>query len=215
MPLTSGKMLLDHERKIKKNLLALKKDMDARDLTDFFIQEEIFDFPDIDKINGYNPNTTDNRNNCFFQLLFQSGERAYDVFLRALRQNQQDYLADLIENTQVNDGQAQATEPFSWIYTIPQNVRSRRLTEKDISRLAQTLGSDWQFVAYDLGLSKVDVDHCIMGYPTPLMQIYSALQKWRVRQPSLCTLDHFVKVVKDCQATSVDSGAMYEIAKNM
>jgi hypothetical protein len=106
-------------------------------------------------------------------------------------------------------------EPFSWIYTIPQNVRSRRLTEKDISRLAQNLGSDWQFVAYDLGLSKVDVDHCIMGNPTPIMQIYSALQKWRVRQPSLCTLDHFVKVVKDCQATSVDSGAMYEIAKNM
>jgi hypothetical protein len=122
MPLTSGKMLLDHERKIKKNLLALKKDMDARDLTDFFIQEEIFDFPDIDKINGYNPNTTDNRNNCFFQLLFQSGERAYDVFLRALRQNQQDYLADLIENTQVNDGQAQATGEYCFIQIVEKNI---------------------------------------------------------------------------------------------
>lgn len=208
-------MLLDHERKIKKNLLALKKDMDARDLTDFFIQEEIFDFPDIDKINGYNPNTTDNRNNCFFQLLFQSGERAYDVFLRALRQNQQDYLADLIENTQVNDGQAQATEPHSWINTIPQHVRFRTLTEKDISRFAQTLGNDWQMVAFDFGLSKVEIDHCMMENQTPVMQIYSALNKWRVRNMDACTLNNFVQKLKDCQATSVDWKQMERIARGM
>ena len=107
MPVTSGKMHLDKERKIKRNLLALKRDIDAKDLCDFFIQEEIFDFPDTDQINGFNPNTTENRNSCFFKLLFQSGERAYDVFLNALRQNQQEYLADMIENTQINDGAAQ------------------------------------------------------------------------------------------------------------
>lgn len=100
-------MQLEQERKIKRNILALKRDIDAKDLLDFFIEQEVFDFPDVEKINGFNPNTTESRNNCFFQLLFQSGNRAYDVFLYALRQTQLDHLADLIENTQVNDGAVQ------------------------------------------------------------------------------------------------------------
>ncbi|XP_045164985.2 uncharacterized protein LOC128546145 isoform X2 [Mercenaria mercenaria] len=216
MPLTSGKMQLDKERKIKRNLLALKRDMDAKDLTDYFIEQEIFDFPDVERINGYNPNTTDNRNNCFFQLLFQSGDRAYDVFLYSLRQNQQEHLADMIDNTQLNDGAAQQqAEPHSWIYNMPPNVRFRRFTEKDVSRFAQTLGNDWQLVAYELGLTKVEVDHCIMEQHTPVMQIYAALQKWRVKNPAACTLDNFVNVVRDCQATSVDWDQMYKTAASM
>ena len=104
MPLTNGKMGTTHERKIKKNLIYLKKNMDAKDLTDYFIQEEVFDFPDIDMIKGFNPNTTESRNDCFFKLLFMSGPNAYNVFLESLRINGQDFLADKIEGTHVEGG---------------------------------------------------------------------------------------------------------------
>ena len=104
MPLTKGKMRKDHERKIMKNLVALKQDMDAKDLVDWFIQEEIFDFADNDIINGYNPNTASNRNNAFFKLLFNSGPQAYEVFLKALERNGQTHLAERIENTELAGG---------------------------------------------------------------------------------------------------------------
>lgn len=109
MPLTQGKLHPDDERRIKKNIRDLKRDMDAKDLIDYFIEKEIFDFADLEKINGYNPNTSDNRNNCFFILLLQSGPQAYSVFLDSLRVNGQDHLADLVENTQL-EGSAVAAE---------------------------------------------------------------------------------------------------------
>ena len=94
----------DHERKIKKNIVALKKDMDAKDLIDWFIQEEIFDFEDHERITGYNPNTAANRNNEFFKLLFNSGPQAYSVFLKALEKNGQSHLTRLVENTVLSGG---------------------------------------------------------------------------------------------------------------
>lgn len=84
-----------------KNIIKLKSDMDAKDLTDYFIQEEILDFRDVEMINGYNPNTSDSRNTCFFRLICDKPDHAYDVFLNALRGNNQGYLADMIEGTEV------------------------------------------------------------------------------------------------------------------
>ena len=104
MPLTSGRMSPEHERKIRKCYIALKRDMDAKDLVDYFITEEIFDPSDSETINGYNPNTTSNRNDAFFRLLFNSGDRAYTVFLTALERNGQPHLAEMVENTVFVDG---------------------------------------------------------------------------------------------------------------
>ena len=107
-------------------------------------------------------------------------------------------------------------EPFSWINTIPEHVRCRRLAEKELGRLAQTLGNDWTLVAFEMGLSQVDVDHSKMEYNmNPVMQIHSALQKWRTRKPQSCTLNNFVNIVKDCQATTVDWAKMHKFATEM
>ena len=95
------KMREELKKKIKKNIIQLKRDMDARDLTDYFIQEDILDFNDVEKINGYNPNTSDSRNTCFFGLILDRSDEAYNVFLMALRENSLEYLADMVENTQV------------------------------------------------------------------------------------------------------------------
>ena len=92
-------MSTEHERKIRKCYIELKRDMDAKELVDYFITEEIFDPSDGEVINGYNPNTQSNRNDAFFRLLFDSSDRAYEVFLRALERNGQTHLAQMVENT--------------------------------------------------------------------------------------------------------------------
>ncbi|KAL4227148.1 hypothetical protein ACF0H5_015121 [Mactra antiquata] len=217
MPLTQGKMQIDNERRIKKNLRELKKDMDAKDLVDYFIEKEIFDFPDLEKINGFNPNTTENRNNCFFSLLFQSGNRAYGVFLEALRDHGQQHLAEMIENTELeNAAGADANEPDAWINKINPAVKQRRLQEKDLSRLAQTLGNDWESVVLDMGISQVEIDQCKLDNNSTVMKVYAGLNKWRMRKPDLCTLQNFVRIAKSCdQATTIDWQQMKIIAERM
>lgn len=207
MPLTSGRMSTEHERKIRKCIIALKRDMDAKELVDYFISEEIFDHRDSELINGYNPNTTSNRNDAFFRLLFASGDRAYSVFLEALNRNVQSHLAQMIENTVLNDGaEGDQGDDHRWIAEIPELLRTRRLGERDISKLAQALGSDWEMIMYDLRLTKTDIDHAKMENQfSPTMQIYSALNRWRVRNPTTATLENYLQTCLDCQqCTTID-----------
>ena len=99
MPLTCGRMLPDQEMRIRENQDLLNENVDAKDLVDYFIQEDIFDFSDAEQINGYSPNTRMNRNGCFFELLFNSGPRAFDVLLQALQSERQEFLVEKIMNS--------------------------------------------------------------------------------------------------------------------
>ena len=99
MPVTQGAMPEWQLSKIKRNFRYLKNEIDAKELQDHFVEAEIFDFPDLDAINGYNPDTKENRNNCFFRLMRNAGPKAYDVFLYALRKNGQEYVAERLEET--------------------------------------------------------------------------------------------------------------------
>lgn len=214
MPLTNGKLLVHQEQKIKKNYRMLKTDVDAKDLTDFFIEREIFDFPDVDKINNYNPNTQENRNNCFFQLLFQSGPRAYDVFLYALRQNKLDHIVDILERTEVTASTAE--DSASFMTSIPESVRLARLSERDLSRLAQSLGVDWEMVPLQMGLTQAQIEQCKMENPYSVpMQVYACLNKWRLRESRNATLDQFVRTLIDCQSTTVDWALIHNVAQQM
>ena len=94
----------------------------------------------------------------------------------------------------------------SWIGNIPEPLRTRRLGEREISKLAQALGSDWEMIMYDLQLTKADIDHAKMENQfSPTMQIYSALNRWRVRNPTTATLENFLRTCVDCQqCTTID-----------
>jgi len=90
----------DLKKKISRNIIEIKRDIDAQELTDFFIAEEVLSFDEVDQINSYNPNTKENRNNAFLRILLKKDDKAFDVFTGALRQIGFDHLADLILNTE-------------------------------------------------------------------------------------------------------------------
>ena len=93
-----------------------------------------------------------------------------------------------------------------WISEISEPQRTRRLGERDLSKLAQALGSEWELIMYDLGLTKTDIDHAKMENQfAPTMQIYSALNRWRVRNPTTATLENYLRTCLDCQqCTTID-----------
>lgn len=105
--------------------------------------------------------------------------------------------------------------PGAWIAEIPEESRKRRLTERDLSRIAQCFGSDWENVARELGLSEVNIDHCKMENRNSVtMQVYSALYKWRNKVVSGATLEALVGILAHCNSTKIDWQQLERIARN-
>ena len=90
-----------------------------------------------------------------------------------------------------------------WYTAVPDRVKDRRLKERELSRLAPTLGQDWELVVAEMGLSKADVDHAKMDNMSSALQIYACLNKWRSRAVGKATLDNFLKIVGSCQSTTI------------
>ena len=85
----------------------------------------------------------------------------------------------------------------------------------DLSRLAQSLGSDWEVVATELGLSKVEIDHCRMENHTVTMMAYAALNKWRNKVSGEATLTSFISALELCGTTTIDWDTVKKAAQKM
>ena len=107
------------------------------------------------------------------------------------------------------------SDDSSWITSIPHATRTRRMNERDLSKLAQTLAKDWEMVMYDFGLSKADVEHAKMEQMTATMMIYTCLYKWKTRTVNGANLENFVKTVAGCPSVTVDWDRMKRIAQQM
>ncbi|KAK3579405.1 hypothetical protein CHS0354_029713 [Potamilus streckersoni] len=207
MPLQRGEMLPEHKRKILKNFISLKQDVDPKDIVDYFVEQELFDFEDVEKINNYNPNTQANRWQGFSKLLFSCGPKAYEVFLYALEQTKYNDLADAIRNTKVELSSMAEHQPdkLYWTKEVPKEVLTRRITERELSKLSSCLGSEWEMICLDLGVSQVEIDRCKMSNPYSVaMQIYSALNSWRNQQYKDATVDALLKIIAESPSTTVD-----------
>ena len=108
-------------------------------------------------------------------------------------------------------------DEHSWIGNIPEHIRTRGLIERDLSKLAQHLGSAWEQVMFDLGLTNVDTDHAKMENPNSVpMQVFSALNKWRMRNPTTATLENFLRVCVNChQCTTVNWNQIQSIVQQL
>lgn len=207
MPLQRGEMLPEHKKKIMKNYIILKRDVDPKDLVDYFVEQELFDFEDVEKINNYNPNTQANRWQGFGSLLFSCGPKAYEVFLYALEQVKYNDLADAIRNTKVEHSSAadHQLDKLYWTKEIPKDVLTRRITERELSKLSSCLGSEWEMVCLGLGVSQVEIDRCKMSNPNSVvMQIYTALNSWRNRQFMNATIGALLKMIAESPSATVD-----------
>ncbi|XP_053381496.1 uncharacterized protein LOC123557609 isoform X2 [Mercenaria mercenaria] len=74
-----------------------------------------------------------------------------------------------------------------------------QLNEKQLSKISQTVGNNWELLGSELGLSDVQLQRIAMDYQTSDMKIYKMLLKWRETKEegaTLNTLLHAMKAVK-------------------
>lgn len=104
--MASRDVVRDPYRKVEKNLVFIKENLDSKDILDYFIQDGIFTSGIAEEVLTFNPNTRENRNRLFLQYLQRSGPRGVDVFLEALDQTRNGFIADRIRNTELTgDGE--------------------------------------------------------------------------------------------------------------
>jgi hypothetical protein len=107
--------------------------------------------------------------------------------------------------------QGQVTQ-HSWIDSLPSVIRKREATLKDLSRIAQCLGFNWEFVAIELGLSQIDIDQSKMDFKDrTAMQIYQTLLKWKSREGARASIESLVKAIQANQTVE----ANWEVIKNV
>ena len=79
------------------------------------------------------------------------------------------------------------------------------LTDRDLSKISQHLGGNWELVLTDLGLTPVDISHAKMENPNSVpMQVFSALHKWRIKYPTCANLGNFLQACITCQSATIN-----------
>lgn len=80
------------------------------------------------------------------------------------------------------------------------------LTEKELSRIAQAIGNNWELLGLELGLSSVDIEHIKSQHRdsgTPVV-IFYMLREWRKRKPEKCKRRDLMRAIKSCKCLSFD-----------
>ena len=84
-------------QRIIHNWIFLKENLVQHEIRDFFIDENVWDQGDIEEIDA--EKTPKEKNEKFLKLLLQSGQRAYEVFVAALREKCSTHIIEKLQNT--------------------------------------------------------------------------------------------------------------------
>ncbi|CAC5411735.1 unnamed protein product [Mytilus coruscus] len=185
--LTESKVLLQftmpltkvHAFKIKKNFTSIIANLKIDDIVDHMINEDVFDYDDMEKINS--KVTQKDKNREFVTILIKSKPKGYEEFIKCLRESGvYGDIADQIEQTVVEVVENETLE--SWIGNrMPSGMENQYLKDIDLLCFSKAITpAHLQIVGTCLGFSKVDVEHIEYKHlRAPEAACHDLLVKWR------------------------------------
>ncbi|XP_060607154.1 uncharacterized protein LOC132759406 [Ruditapes philippinarum] len=82
-------------------------------------------------------------------------------------------------------------------------VPKRKLSQKEYSTLAMSIGKGWKLIGLQLGLDNIILDHICMNENDACMRIYQMFLKWDNKEGDLATLDVIVQAIEKCNPEQV------------
>ncbi|XP_053400311.1 uncharacterized protein LOC123557944 isoform X2 [Mercenaria mercenaria] len=86
------------------------------------------------------------------------------------------------------------------INEIPQVVPS----EKQLSKISNSIGENWEILGLELGLKKVQIDHLNEDNQDAIMKKFGMLLEWRKQKAERATIDVLVKAIKRVPTVRID-----------
>nr|XP_022301225.1 death domain-containing protein CRADD-like [Crassostrea virginica]XP_022301226.1 death domain-containing protein CRADD-like [Crassostrea virginica] len=190
----------EDEQRIKKNIRYLKENLDQAQIRGYFMEEDIWDFPDFQEIDS---GATDfKKNEIFIYLLLKSGPRAYKVFIKALKEHHSTHIIEKLESTEITDD-TQGTS-VDQLADLSESQKSHILTEHNLLKFNKIVGSDLEILGKALELRQPDIDNARTENPhSAITQIHKIILKWKNRNGKNATLGTFTH----CLMNAEEAGA--------
>ncbi|XP_060588033.1 uncharacterized protein LOC132743521 [Ruditapes philippinarum] len=109
---------------------------------------------------------------------------------------------DMPVNHEIHAQQA-LSEWFEEISTIGL-TEDCHFNEKQLSKIAQSIGNNWEHLGSELGLSIVEIDQLSMNHDTCSVRIYKMLLKWRAKQQKHATVNTLLQAMKSTKSLNVE-----------
>ncbi|CAJ1054428.1 death domain-containing protein CRADD [Xyrichtys novacula] len=184
----------EHRALLRTHRLYLSGELLVSDtIVPFLYQEEILTEAQVEDIRCQ---PTDRQQTLkLLDLLPSRGPAAFDAFLRSLEDFswvRDRLLLELQKPSGLGPGPS-TTDKCG----LPDSVLQKVPTDRDLSRLASRLGSEWEAVLMDLGLSAEDLfrcrsDHALSTHGTVL----SGLVLWRQREGRRATVQRLLQSLR-------------------
>lgn len=79
------------------------------------------------------------------------------------------------------------------------NIPKRLLSNKEFSKLARSIGQNWEFLARELGIDEPQIEQVNLDKHTTAARIYEVFQIWSKKEADHATLDVLIKAVEECR----------------
>ncbi|XP_060585558.1 uncharacterized protein LOC132741420 isoform X2 [Ruditapes philippinarum] len=79
-----------------------------------------------------------------------------------------------------------------------------QVNEKQLSKIAQTIGYNWELLGSELDLSNAEINQISMDNQTSSMKIFKMLLKWEARQQGNATVNRLIQAMKSTKSLTVE-----------
>ncbi|XP_072528618.1 death domain-containing protein CRADD [Salminus brasiliensis] len=179
-----------HKEILRANRLHLSEQLLVDDtIIQYLYQEDILTESQVEEIQSQPSNK--HKTLRLLSVLPGRGPLAFSAFLASLRNDFpwiREELLLLCENdcTTLSGTTGQSGVPEHLLHTIPSN--------QQLNRLASSLGSEWETVLLDLGLSPGDLYRCRADHPLSVQsQVLAGLVKWKQSQGRRATVQRLLQ----------------------
>ncbi|XP_029017574.1 death domain-containing protein CRADD isoform X2 [Betta splendens] len=170
----------------------------------FLYQEDVLTDSQVELIESQPTNRQ--KSLKLLDILPNRGPRAFSAFLRSL----EDYswVRDLLQQQVEGPPRASSTD----VCRLPDSVLLRVPSDQELSRLASRLGSEWELVLMDLGLSTEALFRCRSDHPFSTHgAVLAGLVQWRRSEGREATVQ---RLMQSLEAADVHVSALTEILES-
>ncbi|KAG7324188.1 hypothetical protein KOW79_012204 [Hemibagrus wyckioides] len=170
-------------------------------IVQYLYQEDILTDSQVEEILSQRSNK--DKTLKLLSILPDRGPNAFNVFVQSLEDGFLWIKEELLRLTDYNnddDGRRTEQSEITAQWAVPKHILQMVPSDQQLNQLAARLGSEWEMVLLDLGLSSVEISHCRADHPNNNhCQVLAALVTWKQTQGRRATVQRLLQSLQNSE----------------